>query len=90
MLLIDQLGECRLRGVVPLPGVRFAPDILRGGDDFEILPVELFVDLLPTWQIQPAPSPGGPGGHQHFLPAEVGEVHDPALAIGDGEIWRDA
>src|SRR5207244_3885204 len=68
----------------------FAPDVLCGGDDFEVLTLELVVDLLPTWQIQPAPSPGGPGGHQHFLPAEVGEVNDPALAIGNGEIRRHA
>jgi len=65
---VEERGERRLGGVVPLAGGGFTAGVLRGRDDFEILAVQLGVEFLPTWQIQPAPSPGGPGDDQH-LPA---------------------
>jgi hypothetical protein len=87
---VDERGERRLGGVVPLAGRGFAADVLRGGDDLEVLVLQFSVDLLPAWQIESAPSPGGPGDDQRFLATEAGKVHGTAQAIGDFEIRRDA
>ena len=71
MLCVHERGERRVRRVVPLAGRRFAARVLRGGDDLEVLVFQLVVKCLPTWQIESAPSPGGPGDHQHLLAAEA-------------------
>jgi hypothetical protein len=54
---VDERGEGRVCGVVPRAGCRFAARVLRGRDDFEIPVFQLSVDVLPTWQIESAPSP---------------------------------
>src|SRR5205807_8359525 len=80
--------ERRVRGVVPFARHGFTTDILRRGDDLEVLVLELGVDSLPTWQIKSAPSPGRPGEEQHLLPAETRERDGAARAIGDGDVGR--
>jgi hypothetical protein len=37
MLGVDERGERRLGGVVPLTGGCFSARVLRGGDDLEVL-----------------------------------------------------
>ena len=73
MLGVDERRVGRLRRVVPFAGCRFTAGILRGRDDLEVAALQLGVEGLPTWQIEPAPSPGGPGDHQHLLAAELRE-----------------
>jgi len=48
---VDQGRVSGLGGVVPFAGGGFAPGVLRGGDDFEVLVVKLGVKFLPAWQI---------------------------------------
>jgi hypothetical protein len=90
VLRVDELRERRLRGVVPLAGRRLATDVLSGGDDLEVLVLQFSVDLLPAWQIESAPSPGGPGDDERFLATEAGKVHGAAQAIGNLEVGCDA
>ena len=71
MLRIDQSRIRRLGLVVPLPGSSFPASVLGGSDNLEILVLQLSVNFLPAWQIEAAPSPGGPGDHQDFLAAEI-------------------
>ena len=89
MLCVDQGGEGRVGTIVPAAGRCFASGILGGGDDFEILVLQLGVEFLPAWQIVAAASPGGPGYHQHLLTAEIGEVDGAAFPVGYGEIRSD-
>ena len=90
MLLVDQGRKGCLRCVIPFARRRFAARVLRRRDNLKILVLEFRVDFLPTWQIEAASSPGGPGDHQHFLPAETGEAHDLAAPVGHREIGGDA
>jgi hypothetical protein len=57
VLHVDQRGVGGLGGVIPLAGGRLAAGILRRGDDFEILVLQLGVEFLPAWQIEAAASP---------------------------------
>jgi hypothetical protein len=86
MLGVNQGGEGRGGTIVPAAGRGFTSGILGGGDDFEILVLELGVEFLPAWQIVAAASPGGPGYRQHLLTAEIGEVDGAAFPVGYGEI----
>jgi hypothetical protein len=87
---IDERGVGGFGGVVPFSGGGFAPGILGGGDDFKILIVQFGVEFLPAWQVETAASPTGPGDDERLLAAEIGEVDDLPLAVGDGEIGSDA
>jgi hypothetical protein len=60
---IDQRRKSRMGFVVPRSGGRFSVDILGGSDDLEILALQFFIDFLPAWQIEAAPSPRGPSHH---------------------------
>jgi hypothetical protein len=44
---------------------------LRRRDDLEVRALELFVEVLPTWQIESAPSPGRPRDEEHLLAAKL-------------------
>ena len=90
MLYIDQRRVRRLSRVVPFTSGRFPARVLGRRDDFEVLVLQLAVEFLPAWQIEAASSPGGPGYHQHFLAAKIGEMHHAALAVRRGEIGREA
>lgn len=90
MIRIDQRGERRLRGVVPLTGRRFAAGVLRGGDDLEVLRLQFVVECLPAWQVKSAPSPGGPGDEQYFLAAELRQADRTSFAIGNRDVGRHA
>ena len=89
VLGVDELRERRPGRVVPLAGRGFAADVLRRRDDFEVLILQLTVDLLPAWQIESASSPGGPRDHQGLFAAEAGQMHRAAQPIEDFEIRRD-
>src|SRR5262249_12654528 len=82
MLRVHQRGERGLGGVIPFAGRRLAAGVLGGGDDFEILVLQLAIDFLPTWQIEPAASPGRPRHDQHFLPAELRKPDGATLTVG--------
>jgi hypothetical protein len=92
MFDVDQRGESRLGTVIPLAGRGFTAGVLGSRDDFKIpvvtRVVEFFVDFLPAWQIEPAPSPTRPGDHQDFLTSEIAQVDDSAATVGHGEIGR--
>ena len=87
---VDERRERRVRGVVKLTSDRFAASVLRGGDDFEVPVTKFSVDILPTWQIEAASSPGGPGDYQRLLAAETGQVHGTAQAIRQSDVGSDA
>ena len=89
MTLVDESRKRCLCRVVPLAGSRFAPGILRRRNDLEVCAPEFFVKFLPAWQIESAPSPGGPGDEEHFLAAELRQLYETAGAIGDREIRRE-
>ena len=76
--------------VVPFAGGRFTAGILRGGDDLEVLALQLFVKCLPTWQIKTAPSPTCPGNEQHLLSPELRQGDGAALAIRNRDVGRHA
>src|SRR5215475_3682443 len=88
MLRVDERRVGYLGRVVPLTGCGFSARVLRRGDDLEILVLQLFVNLLPAWQIESAASPGGPGHDQDFLAAKTGQVYRPGGAIGHDEVRR--
>ncbi len=90
MAHIDQRSERGVRAVIPAPGRSLAAGILRGRDNLEIAALQVCVNFLPAWQIEPAASPGRPGDCQHLLAAKIGEVNDAAGAIRNAEIGRDA
>ncbi len=85
---VDERRERGVRRVIPATGSCLTRCVLSGGDDLEVSGLELAVDVLPAWQIEPAPSPGGPGHQQHLLAAEVRQVDRAALAIRDGDVGR--
>ena len=72
MLDVDQRCVGCIGAVIPLTSRLFAARILCRRDDLEILALQLGVEFLPAWQIQPAASPGGPGDHQHLFAAKIG------------------
>ena len=87
------VDECRVSGlglVVPFAGRGFPACVLRGGDEFKALGFEFLINDLPAWQIEAAPSPGGPTEKEDFATAEVGEADGLALAVGNGEVRGDA
>src|SRR5262245_12576379 len=88
MFRVDERRVGGVGGVVPLTGCGFSAGILRRGDDLEILFLQLLVNLLPTWQIESAASPGGPCHDEDFLAAKAGQVYGPAGAIGHDEVRR--
>jgi hypothetical protein len=90
VLDVDERGECRFRGIVPLSCGSFASGVLGCGDDFEVLALEFLINLLPAWQIKPAASPGSPGHDEHFLAAKIGEMDQPSLSVGNRKIRRHA
>ena len=90
MLRVNQRRVGRPGRVVPFTGRGLSAGVLRRGDDLEVFLLQLLVNLLPTWQIESAASPGGPRHHEHFLAAETGEVDRPAAAIGYDEVGRHA
>jgi hypothetical protein len=57
VLDVDQRGVGRLRGVIERLRCGVASGVLGGGDDLESLTLEILVNLLPTWQVESAPSP---------------------------------
>lgn len=90
MFRVDERRERRLRRVVPFAGRRVTAGVLRGGDDLEIAALQLVIQFLPAWQIESAPSPGGPRDHQHLPAAEAVEMHWSAGAIRHREIRCDS
>jgi hypothetical protein len=90
MLRVHERRVRRLGGVVPFSSGLLAARVLGCGYDLKILVFQVGVDFLPAWQIEAAASPGGPGDDQHFLAAEVGEMHHAALPIGHREVRRHA
>ena len=82
MLLVNESRECGVCTVVELAAGVYATRILGRGDDFEVLVLEVLIDGLPPGQIKTAASPRGPGENQHLLPAEIGQLHEVALAVG--------
>ena len=87
---VDERRVSGLRRVVPLAGSSFTARVLRGGDEFKTLGLQFLIDGLPAWQIEAAPSPGGPTEQQNFATTEVGEADGLALAVGNGEVRSDA
>ena len=87
---IDERGVGGFGGVVPLAGGRFPARVLRGGDEFKALGLQFLINGLPAWQIEAAPSPGGPTEQEDFAAAEVRKADGLALAVGHGEVWSDA
>jgi hypothetical protein len=90
MRRVDKRRVGRLGRVVPLTGCGLSAGVLRRGDDLEVARFQFLVDILPTWQIKAAPSPGGPGDQQHLLAFEVGEVNGAAAPVGQRDIGRHA
>jgi hypothetical protein len=90
MLHVDQSGVARFGAIVPLAGGSLTSRILRRSDNLEILSLQLFVNFLPAWQIEPAASPTRPGDHENFLATEIGEMDYFPVAIRNREIRRDA
>src|SRR5207253_705341 len=60
--------------------------VLGRGHDLEVLVLQLEVEFLPTWQIESAPSPGGPGHEQYLLAAETRQTDELAFPIRDRKI----
>src|SRR5262245_34682684 len=48
------------------------------------------IQCLPAWQIQSAPSPRCPRDDQHFPATKIGEMDNPAFAIGYRKVRRDS
>src|SRR5262249_29460775 len=88
MVLVDQDGVRGIGVGNGLARVFHAASVLGDGDDFKILVFELLVDRLPSWQVQVAASPGGPGDEKDFLAAKIGERMRLAVHVGQGEIRR--
>ena len=88
MVGVDECGERRLGCVVPFAGRCLTARVLRSSDDFEVGALELVIQFLPTWQIKPAPSPGGPGDEQDLLAAELREAKEPASSIRHRDLRR--
>jgi len=90
---VSGIDERRISGlgcVVPLTGGGFPARVLRGGDEFKALGFQFLIDGLPAWQIEAAPSPGGPTEQQNLVAAEVGESDGFALTVGHGKVRGDA
>lgn len=50
--------------------------------------MEFLVEDLPSWQIEAAASPRGPGDDENFLAAEIGEGVQHAVHIRQGKVGR--
>lgn len=72
VLRVIKRRECGLGAIVELACGCLAGRVLGRRDDLEILILQFLVDLLPTWQIEAATSPRGPGQQQHLLASEIG------------------
>jgi len=48
---VDQRGEGGVRRVIERLGGGVTSGVLRGGDDLEILTLQILVNFLPTWQV---------------------------------------
>jgi hypothetical protein len=67
---VDQRRMGRLGAVDPRPRRLDATRVERDADNLKPLRVELFSQFPPPGQIEPAPSPGGPGDHEHLRAAQ--------------------
>jgi hypothetical protein len=73
LLNINQRGKLRFGRADPGSGVFGATGVLRNRDNFKIFVLQFLVEGLPTWQVETAASPGGPGDEQDFLATKITE-----------------
>ena len=85
---VDQRGELRFGCGDPAPGVFRAARVLRHRDDFEIPAPKFFIESLPTWQVETAASPRGPGDQENFLATKISERMQLAVEIRKREVRR--
>src|SRR5207237_7298998 len=88
MLLVNQSGIRRMGRGNPRPCIFYPISILRHRNDLEILILEPLINCLPTWQVQPAPSPRSPSDEQDLLASKIRERMEPAAHIGKHKIRR--
>ena len=86
MLFVNQSGIGRMGGGDPRPRVLSAVRVLRHRRDLEIMVFEPLINCLPTWQVQPAPSPRSPSDEQDLLASKIRERVDLAAHVRKGEI----
>ena len=85
---VNQRGELRFGCGDPWPGIFRAAGVLRHRDDFEISLLQFFVESLPTWQVETAASPGGPGDKKNFLATKISERMQLAVEIRKRKVRR--
>ena len=73
LLSVNQRGKLRFGRGDPRSGIFGATGVLRYRDDFKIFVLQFLIERLPTWQVETAASPGGPGYQQDFLAAKITE-----------------
>ena len=88
MFRIDEGGKRGPGRVVPFPSRGLAADVLSGCDNLEVVILQLGVDVLPTWQIEPASSPRGPRDEKDLFSAEIVQTNGASRPVGNGQIRR--
>ena len=73
LLIINQRDKVRFGRGDPGSGIFCATGVLRDRDNFKIFVLQFLVERLPTWQVEAAASPGGPGDKQDFLATKINE-----------------
>lgn len=86
MPLIEERGMLLFGGLDEGQGGCGALTFAGDGDDLEVLAVQLFSEVLPDRQVEPAASPRSPGEQEEFTASKVGEGVGLSLEIGEGEI----